>query len=77
VYGDEVVTFALEGEGAAQVEVVDQREQPVFRGGAAVPGPLSVPGLTSGDFTLRISRSDVTCHVTVNRELPRASSAGR
>jgi len=77
VYGDEVVAFELEGEGAAHVELFNQRQQSVFRGSSPVPGRLPVPELPSGDFTLRIGQSDVSCQVTVNRELPRASSAGR
>jgi hypothetical protein len=77
VYGDEVVAFDLEGEGAAQVELFDQRQQSVFRGSSPVPGRLPVPDLPSGDFTLRIRQSKASCQVTVNRELPRASSAGR
>ena len=77
IYGDEVVAFELEGEGEAHVEVFDQRQQRVFRGSSPVPGRLPVPDLPSGDFTLRTGESGATCQVTVNRELPRASSAGR
>jgi hypothetical protein len=79
IYGDEVVSFELEGEGEGQarVELFDQRQQRVFRGLAAVRGRLPVPDLPSGDFTLRIDEASVSCQVTVNRELPRASSAGR
>ena len=77
IYGDEVVQFELEGEGTAQVELVDQRQQSVFRASTPVPGTLKIPQLASGDFTLRISQSAVSCQVTVNRELPRASSAER
>jgi hypothetical protein len=77
VYGDEVVAFDLEGEGTAQVELFDQRRHSVFRGRSPLPGRLPVPDLPSGDFTLIIGESKVSCAVTVNRELPRASSAGR
>jgi hypothetical protein len=79
VYGDEVVTFELEaeGDGETQVELIDQRGQSVFRESAPVRGRLRLPDTPSGDFTLRIGQSGITCRVTVNRELPRASSAGR
>jgi hypothetical protein len=79
VYGDEVVAFELagEGEGEARVELFDQRQQSVFRGRVALRARLPVPDLPSGDFTLRAGESNTSCQVTVNRELPRASAAGR
>lgn len=80
VYGEEPVIFRLEGEAGPNtlvgVEVWDLRQR-VAKDSVAVPGQWSVPALPSGDFTLKVDASEVSCQVTVNRELPRASPAAR
>jgi hypothetical protein len=81
LYGDEPVVFDIEGSGPSgalvEVEVLNERSHSVFRGAAAVPGQVRVADVSSGDFSLRIAGSAVTCQVTVNRELSRGSSGTR
>jgi hypothetical protein len=81
LYGDEPMVFELTGESASgssvPVEVVNQRGESVFRGTSALPGTVNAGTLPSGDFSLKIAGSAVTCWVTVNRELTRGSSGAR
>ncbi len=80
VYGDEVVTFELEGpaaESTAAVEVRDEAGKVVARDAVKVPGTWAARELGSGDFSLHVVASNVTCIVTVNRELSRARPSPR
>lgn len=80
VYGDEAVVLEIIGVQSAapvQVEVRDAAGRSVARGTTAVPGTWQVPALPSGDFSLHVADASVTCLVTVNRELSRASSISR
>lgn len=73
--------FEVSGEGAAgqsvAAELFDERERQVNAGALAVPGRLRLDDVPSGDFTLRVGREQVSCAVTVNRELSRESSPPR
>ena len=80
VYGAEPVVFELEGPAALTPVSVDARDaagKVQASGSAAVPGTWHAPHLGSGDFSLHIASSSVTCLVTVNRDLSRASSNAR
>jgi hypothetical protein len=80
VYGDEPIVFELDGpasEASVAVELRDAHGQKLGAASLAVPGSWQAPSVPSGDFSLRVVASDVTCWVTVNRELPRASSGAR
>jgi len=85
LYGDEPVVFDIAAEperagpagSVVAVTVVDQRERVVLRADLPVPGQVRVPDLPSGDFSLRIAESAVSCSVTVNRELSRGTSGAR
>jgi hypothetical protein len=80
VYGAEPVVFELEGPAASTPVAVDARDaagKVQASGSAAVPGTWQAPDLGSGDFSLHIASSSVTCLVTVNRDLSRASSNPR
>ena len=59
------------------LELVDQRGHTVFKGELELPGKWRPPGLASGDFTLSVGPDRISCIVTVNRELSRASQALR
>ncbi len=78
VYGDEPVSFAIEGQGdaaaALDATLYDRAERVVAQTTTRVPGQLSLPNVPSGDFTLAIGPERVSCWVTVNRELSRATS---
>ncbi len=71
--------FELAGEGSGEVEVyvLDQRKRTVYRGKSPVSGRVVVPELDSGDFSLHVGAPALSCEVTVNRELSRATSAAR
>lgn len=77
VYGDEPVSFAVEGQGDAEaaldVTLYDRAERVVARSTTRVPGQLSLPDVPSGDFVLSLGPERVSCWVTVNRELTRAT----
>jgi hypothetical protein len=77
VYGDEPVSFVVEGEGDAEVALDatlhDRAERVVARSTTHVPGQLSLPDVPSGDFALSLGPERVSCWVTVNRELTRAT----
>lgn len=77
VYGDELVTFEVLGDGRLRVEAFDARAEPVFRSEIELPGRVQLPDLPSGDFRLTVVGSNVACEVTVNRELSRATPAPR
>jgi hypothetical protein len=79
VYGEEPVTFRIEAPRASQLEVTvtDELGRPVAKSTVAVPGSFQPPSVPSGDFTLHVGAGQVTCSVTVNRELSRASQAAR
>jgi hypothetical protein len=81
LYGDEEVVFEIEAEAPAgslvQVELLDQAQRSVLRRATPVPGRMRISDLSSGDFSLRIADSAVSCAVTVNRELSRGSSSAR
>jgi hypothetical protein len=80
VYGDEPLLLEIDGPKSASpvaVEARDARGQRLLGAEIAVPGSWQVPSLPSGDFSLHVVASEVTCWVTVNRELSRASSGAR
>jgi hypothetical protein len=80
VYGDEPVVFELSGpkaEGRVQLQARDATGQSMAATTLEVPGVWQVPELPSGDFSLQVGASRVTCYVTVNRELSRASPGAR
>jgi hypothetical protein len=81
LYGDEPVVFDIEADGPAgavvEVELLDERQQSVLRRATPVPGHVRISDLSSGDFSLRIANSAVSCAATVNRELSRGSSSAR
>ena len=77
VYGQEDVVFRVEGQGAAgatvQVELRDEQARTLSQAAVTLPALLRPPGLGSGDFLLIVGDNQVSCVVTVNRELSRAS----
>jgi hypothetical protein len=80
VYGDEGVLFSVDGapSGAeAALTLFDDAGGVVARTSLKVPGEWRVPPVSSGDFRLEAGASRVSCFVTVNRELSRASQARR
>jgi hypothetical protein len=81
VYGKEEVRFRVEGEGlpdaTAELELRDEHERTISKGSMTLPGELRQPGLPSGDFVLIVGSNRISCVVTVNRELQRASSQER
>ncbi|HKY39516.1 MAG TPA: hypothetical protein VJN18_26435 [Polyangiaceae bacterium] len=81
VYGQEEVVFRVEGEGlpeaTAELELRDEHERTIRKGAVTVPGQVRQPDLPSGDFVLIVGSNRITCYVTVNRELQRASSRER
>jgi hypothetical protein len=79
VYGDEPVVFEIQAPspGQADVELLDARGGSVQRGSVKVPGEWRPELVESGDFALQAGRERVTCRVTVNRELSRASQTMR
>jgi hypothetical protein len=81
IYGEEEVVFRVEGEGppdaVVETELRDEHERLVSRSSMTLPGELRQPGLPSGDFVLMVGSGRISCAVTVNRELQRASSLKR
>jgi len=79
VYGDEPVVFEIQAPspGQADVELLDAGGGSVQRGSVKVPGAWRPELAESGDFTLQVGSQRVTCRVTVNRELSRASQTMR
>jgi hypothetical protein len=79
VYGDEPVVFAIQAPspGQADVELLDEDGASLQRGSVTVPGEWRPELVQSGDFDLRAGADRVTCRVTVNRELSRASQTTR
>jgi hypothetical protein len=81
VYGQEEVMFRVEGESVpdatAELEVRDEQQRTISKGSMTLPGELRQPGLPSGDFVLIVGSNRISCAVTVNRELQRASQARR
>jgi hypothetical protein len=77
VYGQEEVVFRIEGEGSpnasVDTELRDERQRTISKGSVTVPGQLRPPSLPSGDFVLIVGPNRISCAVTVNRELSRAS----
>jgi len=79
-YGDEPVVFEIQGQGSSApvaLELRDERGQVVQQGQAPLPGQWRPAALASGDFRLAVARSGVSCTVTVNRELSRATEPAR
>ncbi|HEY6079773.1 MAG TPA: hypothetical protein VIW29_13250 [Polyangiaceae bacterium] len=78
VYGDEPVSFSVEGEAAAgtalDATLYAASGRVVARTTTRVPGQLQLRDVPSGDFSLLIGAERVSCAVTVNRELSRATS---
>jgi hypothetical protein len=79
VYGQEPVLFEIEAQGSGElgVQLFDERGESVASGTVVAPGSFRPPPLPSGDFTLHAGSHQVTCQVTVNRELSRASPLAR
>jgi hypothetical protein len=76
VYGDEPVVFEIEGSPPGvpiDVQLVDQRGHTFAKGQLELPGQWRPLSVLSGDFTLSVGSNRVSCTVTVNRELSRAS----
>ena len=82
VYGDEPVAFEIEGSpslGLVTLQLWDEQGGAVLQDRTSVPGRWQpdIPLLKSGDFRLDAGSRGVSCWVTVNRELARASEAAR
>jgi hypothetical protein len=80
VYGDEPVVFDIEGPGdaaPAALELLDQGRHALARETVSVPGSWRPADVPSGDFTLQVGSAHVSCQVTVNRELSRATETRR
>jgi hypothetical protein len=79
VYGTDPVRFHVEAAppGPVELALLDERGQVVRRSTLAAPGDFEPGSLASGDFTLQAGAERVSCAVTVNRELSRASQAAR
>ena len=79
MYGDEPVVFEIEASpltapiGLVLLELVDQRGHTLAKGELQPPGQWRPPDLPSGDFTLSVGSNRISCIVTVNRELSRAT----
>jgi hypothetical protein len=79
VYGAEPVVFAIDAASPTQVDVelLDASGRSVARDTVPAPGTYRPLALPSGDFELGLGEAPLRCHVTVNRELSRASQAKR
>lgn len=80
VYGNEAVAFEIDGAASravAEVELLDQHGGVVAKGLLELPGQWRPPSVPSGDFRLQVGGNRVSCTVTVNRELSRASQPSR
>ncbi|HYQ17198.1 MAG TPA: hypothetical protein VEQ58_15605 [Polyangiaceae bacterium] len=79
VYGDEAVVFEIEAPSATQVDVelLPPSGPALAKALTAAPGKWQPPTVPSGDFTLKLGSGQVSCIVTVNRELSRASQTKR
>jgi hypothetical protein len=79
VYGDEAVVFDIQAPSAAraEVELFDAGGRSLRRAALTVPGEWRPEQVPSGDFSLEAGPDRVTCQVTVNRELSRASQTMR
>jgi hypothetical protein len=80
VYGDEPVVFEIQGPRSAppvSLELRDESRQVIAQGQASLPGQWRPSAVQSGDFRLAVAQSDVSCWVTVNRELSRATGPAR
>jgi hypothetical protein len=79
VYGAEPVRFHVDAAppGAVELILLDERAQVVSKQSLAAPGDFEPATLPSGDFMLQAGAERVSCAVTVNRELSRASQAAR
>lgn len=77
VYGDEPVSFSVEGDGSAHTvrdaTLYDASRRVVARTTTRVPGQVRLLDVPSGDFSLLVGTERVSCLVTVNRELSRAT----
>lgn len=71
--------FAVEAPSALRVEVElrDAGGKSVERASLAAPGSFQPANVPSGDFELVVASAGVSCKVTVNRELARATQAKR
>jgi hypothetical protein len=79
VYGEEAVVFRIDAPRKAPLtaSLTDERGAVVAKTTVEAPGFFRPPGVPSGDFTLRVGATEVSCVVTVNRELTRATPAAR
>lgn len=79
VYGADSVRFHVDAAPPGNVELtlLDERKRVVKKASLAAPGDFEAAELPSGDFTLQAGVQGVSCAVTVNRELSRASQAAR
>lgn len=71
------MVFEIEAEpsaaGTLELVLLDQTKTAVLRRTFSVPGQLRLDGVSSGDFWLEVGTERVSCAVTVNRELTRAT----
>ncbi len=68
--------FEIEGPSdaaPAEVELLDQARRALVWETVAVPGAWRPADVPSGDFTLQVGSNHVSCAITVNRELSRAT----
>lgn len=80
VYGNEAVLFEIQGPAASEpvaLRLVDEQGRLVHEARAPLPGQWRPEGLASGDFRLQLGSNGVSCVVTVNRELSRATELAR
>ena len=80
VYGEEAVLFEIQGPPSSlpvAVRLVDERGRLVHETSAPLPGQWRPMALPSGDFRLQLGSNGVSCVVTVNRELSRATELAR
>lgn len=77
VYGDEPVVFEIEAASPTRVtvELLEAGGGRILRETVAVPGSFRPPQVPSGDFVLALGTASISCGVTVNRELSRASAS--
>ena len=75
VYGTEHVSFEIESPSPTRVAVqlVDQKGKAVAADSIQAPGQWRPADVASGDFSLVVGPNRISCAVTVNRELSRAT----
>jgi hypothetical protein len=79
IYGDEPVAFDIQAPSStrADVELFDASGRSLLRDSVMAPGQWRPTPVPSGDFSLKLAKANVSCQVTVNRELSRASQTAR